>query len=94
MATENRYTVKDAIKYFGGTTTKCYLTGQTIDILKDDYNLDHIVPISKGETNDLKNMGITIPDANRSKSDLTLDEYLALCKKVLENFGYTVIKNN
>lgn len=88
------YTYHDVIKYFGGTTTKCYLTGQTIDILKDDYNLDHIVPVSRGGTNDLKNMGITTPDANRSKSDLTLDEYLVLCKKVLENFGYTIIKEN
>lgn len=89
---KSTYTYKDVIKHFGGTTTKCYLTGQPIDILKDNYNLDHIVPVSKGGTNDLENMGIVIPDANHSKSDLTLDEYLLLCKKVLENFGYTVIK--
>ena len=31
-------------------------------------------------------MGMTCPEANASKSDLTLEEYLNLCKEVLENF--------
>ena len=86
------FTYKEAIEHFGGTTTKCYLTGRTIDILKDDYCLDHIVPISKGGSNQLSNMGMTCPEANASKSDLTLEEYLNLCKEVLENFGYTITK--
>lgn len=30
--------------------------------------------------------------ANYSKSDLTVEEYLELCKKVLEHYGYTVNK--
>lgn len=48
--------------------------------------------VSKGGTNDLSNLGITIPIANYSKSDLTVEEYLELCKKVLEHYGYTVNK--
>ena len=35
---------------------------------------------------------MTCPEANASKSDLTLEEYLNLCKEVLENFGYTITK--
>lgn len=35
-------------------------------------------------------MGITCPEANASKSDLTLSDYLNLCKEVLLNFGYKV----
>ncbi len=58
----------------------------------DSYDLDHIIPVSKGGTNELSNLGVAIPMANRSKSDLTVDEYLELCKKVLEYHGYTVIK--
>lgn len=57
-----------------------------------DYCLDHIVPVSKGGTNELENMGITTPEANASKTDLKIDEYLELCKKVLINFGYSVEK--
>lgn len=84
------YTYKDALKYLGGTKVKCYLTGRPIDIEKDDYCLDHKIPVAKGGTNDLKNMGITCPEANASKSDLTLSDYLNLCKEVLLNFGYKV----
>lgn len=61
------YTYKDALKYLGGTKVKCYLTGRPIDIEKDDYCLDHKIPVAKGGTNDLKNMGITCPEANASK---------------------------
>lgn len=86
------YSYKDVLKHFGGTSVKCYLTGRNIDILKDDYNLDHIIPVSKGGSNEIANMGITCPEANMSKSGLTVDEYLSLYKEVLENFGYQVIK--
>ena len=59
---------------------------------KDDYCFDHIIPVSKGGSNDLSNLGITTPAANYSKSDLTVEEYLNLCKLVLEHHGYTVNK--
>lgn len=64
-----------------------------LKITKDDYQLDHIIPVSKGDDNSLENMGIAIPIANQAKTDLTLEEYLDLCKQVLEHNGYTVIKN-
>lgn len=73
---------KELINKFG-TKTKCYLTGRDIDITTDDYNLDHVVPICKGGTGDLENVGITIPMANASKSGMTLEEYLDLCEEVL-----------
>lgn len=71
---------------------KCYLTGTPIDLTKDDYCFDHIVLVSKGGTNELSNLGVTIPSANYSKHDLTIEEYLSLCKQVLEHHGYTVSK--
>lgn len=58
---------------------KCYLTGTPIDLTKNDYCFDHIVPVSKGGTNELSNLGVTIPSANYSK-------------QVLEHHGYTVSK--
>lgn len=88
-----QFTYKEALEHLGGTKTKCYLTGRPIDIEKDEYCLDHIIPVSRGGSNELSNMAITIPSANISKADLTLEEYLKLCKEVLEHFGYTVIDN-
>lgn len=89
---EESYTYKEAIEHLGGIETKCYLTGKEINLETDDYCLDHIIPVTKGGSNELNNMGITIPEANASKSDLSLSEYLDLCKTVLENFGYTITK--
>ena len=41
---------------------------------------------------DLSNLGITIPSVNYAKNDLTIDEFISLCKSVLEYNGYTVNK--
>jgi 5-methylcytosine-specific restriction endonuclease McrA len=87
------YSYKDALEYLGGTEVKCYLTGEPINIEVDDYVLDHIVPLDSGGTGKLSNMGITTPVANRSKSNLSVEEYINLCQKVLKNFGYTIIKD-
>lgn len=87
-----KFSYTDALKHLGGLQCKCYLTGRSIDITTDDFELDHIIPVSKGGPCELSNMGITCPEANRSKTDLTLDEYLALCKEVLEYNGYEVKK--
>lgn len=86
------YTYKDVIEYFGGTIVTCELTGRTIDLTKDNYNIDHIVPIDRGGTNELDNMAFCIPEANAAKNNLTNDEFVALCKEVCEHFGYKVTK--
>ena len=35
-------------------------------------------------------MRAVLPYANLSKSDMTVEEYLDLCKTVLTNFGYEI----
>lgn len=88
---KSKYTYKDVIAKFG-YNPKCALTGRIIDITKDNYNLDHVIPISKGGTNDLDNMSIVIPEANNIKGNLLTEELIELCKEILNNFGYTVSK--
>ena len=88
------YSCKEAIEHLGGYQTRCYLTGRHINIKKDDFQLDHIIPVSRGGTNELSNMGITIPQVNQMKSDLTVDELLGLCKEILIYNNYTVIDPN
>jgi len=87
----SKVSYKAVIEKFG-LRTRCYLTGKKIDLTKDDYSFDHIVPVAKGGENTLDNLGITIPIVNRSKTDLTKDEYIELCKKILKYNGYSVTK--
>ena len=91
---ENRldYSYKEVLDYFGGKITKCYLTGTIINIETDDYQLDHIIPVSRGGTNEISNCGITIPVANQMKTDMTVPELLDMCEKILRNFNYKIIK--
>ena len=67
-----------------GEITKCYLTGKKINLTKPDlYSLDHIIPSSRGGTNDLSNLGVTTLEANQSKSNMLLPEFLDLCEEIL-----------
>lgn len=80
------YTYKDVLKKIGKNPT-CYLTGEPIDLQKPEtYHLDHIVPVSKGGTNDLSNLGICLKEANYAKGDLMVSELKNLCEKILKNF--------
>lgn len=86
------FTPQDVINKFG-EHPKCYLTGQEIDIYKPStYQFDHIVPASKGGDNSLDNLGICTKEANMSKTYHTVEEFIELCKMVLETNNYIVIK--
>lgn len=83
---------QDVMNKFGENPV-CYLTGRPLDWLNSkDLSFDHIVPRSKGGDNTIDNLGVCCAEANFSKSALSLESYLALCKEVLENFGYQVTK--
>lgn len=81
---------RDVIDKFGWET-KCYLTGKAIN-LKDPktYHFDHIKPYSKGGSSTLDNLGILSKEANAAKSDMAVEDFLNLCKNVLEYNGYEV----
>ena len=81
------------LKEYLSSINKCYLTGRPIDIEDfNSYEFDHIVPRKLGGASSFENLGIAKPEANRAKSDLTLEEFILLCKDVLVNFGYKVSK--
>lgn len=70
-----------------GDTPKCYLTGRVIDLSDPkSYHLDHIIPKSRGGDNTLENCGLACNIANLSKSHMTYEEYVALCREVVAQY--------
>ena len=75
-----------------GSNPVCYLTGQPIDLNKSrSYHLDHIMPKSRGGDDSLANCQIACREANQAKGDLLVEEFLALCKLVIENHSLAKI---
>ena len=79
-------------KYNNNYIVTDYISGDIIDITKDDYNLDHIIPRAKGGLNTIDNLAIVTPITNKVKSDLTKEELLDFCEKILKYNGYNVYK--
>lgn len=86
------FTVEDVINKVGQNPV-CYLTGKTIEIDKPrTYQFDHVVPVARGGDNSLENLAIATKEANIAKNNMTNDEFVNLCKAVLEHHGYSVTK--
>jgi len=78
------FTVQDIINKFGENPV-CYLTGTPINIYQPrTYQFDHIVPISRGGDNSIENLGICTKLANLAKTNMTHQEFIQLCKQVVD----------
>jgi 5-methylcytosine-specific restriction endonuclease McrA len=78
------FTVQQLLEKIGENPV-CYLTGTPIDLNKSrSYHLDHIVPKSRGGDDSLDNCQIACRAANQAKGDLLVEEFIELCKKVIE----------
>ena len=70
----------------------CYLTGLPIDLADTrSYQIDHIVPVSRGGTNDEGNIGLASKWANQAKGDMLVDEFVKKCIAVIVIQGFSVI---
>lgn len=50
----------------------CYLCGQALDV--SDVEIDHVIPLARGGTNDLDNLRVVHPSCNRAKGDRLVGE--------------------
>lgn len=77
------FSVDDVLEKFGDNPT-CYLTGEPIDMNQPrTYSFDHIIPRSRGGDNSLDNLGLCTKQANQAKADMTPEELVEFCKKVI-----------
>lgn len=66
----------------------CYITGRPIDINDTkNWNLDHIVPVSRGGDNSLENCGITCREANAAKNNMNYKEFVLFCQEVINHYN-------
>lgn len=76
----------DDLKKKIGDNPKCYLTGKPIDLSKSStYQLDHIVPKSRGGNNSIENCGLACKEANQAKSTMLVSEFIQLCQNVVDH---------
>ena len=66
----------------------CYWTGVKINLLDTrSYELDHLIPVSRGGKNDYTNLVLSSKIANRMKHDLLPEEFIKTCKLILKYKG-------
>jgi 5-methylcytosine-specific restriction endonuclease McrA len=88
---ERMFSVDQVIEKFGEEPI-CYLTGEQINIYQPrTYHFDHIIPRSRGGDSSIENLGICTKEANQAKHDMTEDEFIMLCKRVLIHNNYQVV---
>lgn len=87
---EGHFNYKDVIEKFS-INTVCYLSGEKFNLLKDNnYNFDHIIPVTKGGSNLIDNLGILHKVVNRMKHNLSNEEFIDWCIKIVRHNGYKV----
>jgi len=61
---------------------RCRLSG--LELTPDTAALDHIIPVAKGGEHVAENVAWVHEEINRMKGQLSVDEFVSLCRKVVQ----------
>ncbi|MCK5617741.1 HNH endonuclease [Candidatus Pacearchaeota archaeon] len=64
---------------------KCALTGD--ELTPETTAFDHKMPLSQGGSSEKENLHAVIKQANVSKSDMNMQEFIDICAKVIKHSG-------
>lgn len=66
---------------------RCALTGRPLT--PETASLDHIVPVRDGGEHTIENVQILHKDVNRAKSTMTHQQFIQLCREVVDQVAFT-----
>jgi 5-methylcytosine-specific restriction endonuclease McrA len=61
---------------------RCAITGR--ELTPDTASVDHSYPLSRGGANSIENIEILHSDINQAKGAMTKEEFVAMCREVVE----------
>jgi len=77
------FSLQELMDYIG-PNPKCFFTGEPIDLtISSSYSLDHKIPRSRGGSSNLDNLVLTTSTVNKAKHNLLPEEFISLCKNVV-----------
>ena len=76
---------RDVYAIFERQRFRCAYTGDALDV--DATEGDHVIPLGRGGGHGIENIVAVKRIVNRMKGKLTLDEFVAECRKVVAIFG-------
>lgn len=80
---KRQFTVQERNDIYAKTQGRCYYCGEFVRF--DEYTIDHIIPISRGGTNDMENLTCACKPCNLFKKSYTGDEFFEATFKIAEN---------
>ena len=84
-----KFTVEERKKIYRKTKGRCYLCGDFVDF--NSFEVEHRIPISKGGTNNIKNLYCSCHICNTIKSDIYQEDFN---KRINQIFMYQMEKKH